>query len=82
LARVLGSDAVAFSTSSDSLPGVTRRLTTLSDAAAEATLSRVYGGIHFRSAGEDGLLAGQQIADWTFTNYMRPKQDRSRPSTR
>jgi hypothetical protein len=82
LARILGSDAVAFSTSSDSLPGVTRRFTTLSDAAAEATLSRVYGGIHFRSAGEDGLLAGQQIADWAFMNYMRPKRDRSRPMTR
>ena len=30
-------------------------------AAREAAISRLYGGIHFRDAVENGLLQGQQI---------------------
>lgn len=36
---------------------------TLNQQAEEAAMSRLYGGIHFRSDNDDGLLLGRQIAD-------------------
>jgi hypothetical protein len=78
LARFFGTDAIAFSTGSDFLPGVTRDFASFSAAAVEAALSRLYGGIHYRSANEDGLRAGIDIGDWAFTHAMQPKGNRSR----
>lgn len=76
LARFYGTDAIAFATGSDFLPGVTRAFSSFSGAANEAALSRLYGGIHFRSANEDGLAAGEEIGEWTVDNYMRPLKGR------
>ena len=73
LARFYRTDRIAFTIGSDFLPGVTRRFRSFSAAAAEAAISRLYGGIHFRFANEDGLAAGTEIGDWTFRNAMRPK---------
>ena len=60
LASELG-DAIAFSITSTTLPGVTRRFSSFSQAAREAGMSRVFGGIHFLHAVEDGLDAGGKI---------------------
>lgn len=78
LAMFYGTDTVAFTTGSDFLPGVTRHFTSFSAAADEAAVSRLYGGIHYRSANEDGLRAGLEIGEWTFTHVMRAKGNRSR----
>jgi len=78
LAMFYGTDNIAFSTGSDFLPGVTRYFTTFSAAAGEAAVSRLYGGIHFRSANEDGLAFGIAIGEWAFTHYMQPKRNHSR----
>jgi membrane-associated phospholipid phosphatase len=78
LAMFYGTDSIAFSTDSDFLPGVTRSYATFSAAAAEAAVSRLYGGIHFRHANEDGLRAGIAIGEWAFTHSMLPKRNRSR----
>jgi PAP2 superfamily len=67
-----------FTTGSDFLPGVYRSFSTCMDAAEEAAVSRIYGGIHFRFASEDGLQAGSSIGEWTVTHYLRPKVNRSR----
>jgi membrane-associated phospholipid phosphatase len=67
-----------FTTGSDFLPGVLRSFSTCMDAAEEAAASRIYGGIHFRSASEDGLQAGSSIGEWTATHYLLPKGNRSR----
>jgi hypothetical protein len=48
LAAFFGTDNISFSLSSDSLPGVTRSYTSFSQAAQEASDSRVYAGIHWR----------------------------------
>ena len=55
-----------------------RGFTTFSAAASEAAASRLYGGIHFRSANEDGLASGIAIGEWTVTHYMQRKGNRSR----
>jgi len=74
LAVFYGTDDVGFTAMSDFLPGVTREFTSFSQAAAEAAMSRLYGGIHFRSANEDGLRAGVQIGAWVAANVM-PARD-------
>ena len=78
LALFYGSDQVAFTARSDFLPGVTRSFTSFSDAASEAAMSRVYGGIHFRFASEDGMTAGGEISEWVFTHILQPKGNRSK----
>jgi hypothetical protein len=78
LALFYGSDDTPFTTDSDFLPGVSRSFSSFSAAAEEAAVSRLYGGIHFRSANEDGLNAGLQIGARAFTNFLQPKGNRCR----
>lgn len=62
LADFFGTDEVAFATTSDGLPGTTRSFRRFSDAAAEAGMSRVYGGIHWQFDNAAGLRCGREIA--------------------
>ncbi len=78
LALFYGTEDLPFTIGSDFLPGVYRSFATCLDAAQEAAVSRLYGGIHFRSANEDGLQAGINIGEWTGTPYLQPKGNRSR----
>jgi hypothetical protein len=78
LARFYGTDAIPFATGSDFLPGVMRSFSSFSAAAREAAESRLYGGIHCRSANDDGLAVGIQVGTWAFTRVMRAKGNRSR----
>jgi hypothetical protein len=70
LAAYYGTDAVAFTTGSDALPEVVRSFPGFSAAAAEAAVSRLYGGIHFPSAIQDGLTMGTAIGDWTVAHML------------
>jgi membrane-associated phospholipid phosphatase len=54
-------DTVRFSTTSLTLPGVTRHFEGFSAAARENGLSRVYAGIHFPHAVRDGHRQGQSV---------------------
>jgi hypothetical protein len=78
LAMYYGTDSIGFGTGSDSFPGVTRQFASFSAAASEAAVSRLYGGIHFRAANDDGLAGGIAIGEWAFTHFMQPKANRSR----
>jgi membrane-associated phospholipid phosphatase len=78
LALFYGTDDIPFSTGSDAMPGVFRSFPGFSAAAVEAATSRIYGGIHYRFASQDGLDAGSQIGAWTFVNYLQVKGNRSR----
>ncbi|AMY09594.1 PAP2 superfamily protein [Luteitalea pratensis] len=78
LTRFFASDEVTFSTRSDFLPGVVWQFTSFSAAARQAAESRVYGGIHFRSASEDGLAGGIGIGNWVADFFLQPKGNRSR----
>jgi hypothetical protein len=73
-----GTEDLPFTTGSDFLPGVYRSFPTPIAAANEAGDSRVYGGIHFRTASEDGLQAGISIGEWTYAHYLQPKHSRGR----
>lgn len=54
-------DQQRFEATSPFLPGVTRRFTSLTVAAKEASMSRVYGGIHFLHAVRDGYQLGKGV---------------------
>lgn len=63
LAKFNGDDVVDFRVPSDSLPGKWRGYQSLWQCADEVSQSRLYGGIHFPSALEDGLAMGRRIAE-------------------
>jgi hypothetical protein len=60
-----------FSTTSTSLPGVTRTFSTVSDAAIENAVSRIYVGFHFRHAADAGLVQGRAIGEYVANNALR-----------
>jgi len=65
-------DHDAFTVTSESLPGVTRRFTSYSAAAEEAGLSRIYAGQHFHYDHDAGKLLGQQVAAQAVFNVLFP----------
>lgn len=73
LAAFFGSDDIAFTTESEDLPGVVRSFTSFSGAAAEAGMSRIYGGIHFLSANEAGLSSGAALGAYVSSNFLRDR---------
>ena len=73
LSLFYGTPSIRFTTGSDALPGVVREFRSFLEAAHEAALSRMYGGIHFSSANEDGLKTGLAIGGRTFTHTMQPR---------
>ena len=77
LARFFGTDFVAFSTESGTpFPGISRSYQSFSHAALENAQSRVYAGIHFRSACTHGLRVGEKIGAFAFKHYLRPMSRR------
>jgi membrane-associated phospholipid phosphatase len=72
LAAYFGTDDVAFTLSTDSLPGMTRSYESFSQAVHEVSDSRVFAGIHWRfdvTAGED---LGYQVGNYVATHSLRP----------
>lgn len=77
LAAFFGSDTTPFTTGSEALPGVLRSFESFSQAAQEAGISRIYGGIHFMSANEHGLACGAHVGAYVAGNFLLPKPGRS-----
>ncbi|MEQ1731186.1 MAG: Ig-like domain-containing protein, partial [Vicinamibacterales bacterium] len=61
--------SLAFTTTSLGLPGVQRSFTSFEQATQEAGRSRIYGGIHFEFSNQDGLTAGQQLAQFVLNRF-------------
>jgi hypothetical protein len=81
LKQVFGTDRVAFTACSTSLAAgsrcgeaaaVIRSYATFSEAAEENAVSRIYIGIHFRNAVEEGLRHGRRIGAYAVQKFMRP----------
>jgi len=52
------------------MPGVQRSFDSFSDAAQEATLSRIFAGVHFRFDLTQGQRLGRQVADFVAENFL------------
>jgi hypothetical protein len=63
-------DHAEFKVTSEVLPGVERSFTSISAAAEEATLSRIFGGQHFRSDLTAGQRLGRDVADFVVDNFL------------
>jgi hypothetical protein len=70
LAALYG-NRTAFSVDSTALPGVTRDFTSFSEAAEEASVSRIYNGNHTRIDQVAGENLGHDIARWVLTHQLR-----------
>jgi membrane-associated phospholipid phosphatase len=66
-------DDFEFNVTSEVLPGVERSFTSLSAAAEEATLSRVFAGQHFSFDLTAGQRLGNQVADFVTDNFLTPR---------
>ena len=74
LANFFGSDKVTFSITSTTPQAIvkTRTYDRFSDAADDIVDARVYEGIHFRFADVVARRQGKQVANWTFSHFLRP----------
>jgi hypothetical protein len=61
-----------FTVDSDAMPGVTRSFTSFNQAMAELADARVFGGIHFRTACDDGLAVGAAVGNYILQNAFLP----------
>ena len=67
-----GTDRVSFDIHSGRFPGAPRHFDRFSQALDEIVDARVWGGIHFRNADEQGAAIGKRVASWTTSHYFRP----------
>lgn len=75
LAAFFGTDDIAFTTDTESpflASGTTRSFNSFSEAADEAGMSRIYGGIHWMSDNIDGAILGENVAGYIATNFFQP----------
>jgi hypothetical protein len=56
---------------SDVMLGVVRSFTNFAAALAEIANARIYGGIHFRTACEDGQATGTAVAHFVLKNAFQ-----------
>jgi membrane-associated phospholipid phosphatase len=69
LAAYFGADR-SFSTLSDD-GTITRSFASFAQAADEAGMSRIYGGIHYQSDNVSGLACGRAIAAYDLANLLQ-----------
>ena len=70
LTHMLG-DNFGFTDTSEVYFGLPeRKFNSFYDAANEAAMSRLYGGIHFRDACEEGLAQGRKVGEYVLNNLF------------
>jgi hypothetical protein len=90
MADFFGSDNIPFTIGSDEFNGitrdqnglvrpvVTRSYTSFSQAAEENGQSRIYLGIHWVFDKVQGIALGDSVADYVFSNFLRPSSAHGR----
>lgn len=69
-----GTDRIGWTDTNNG--GFTRSFTRFSQAIAEVVDARVWSGIHFRYADEDGAKIGRQVANYRDRHYFEPVRKR------
>lgn len=72
LSRLLGENVAFLDTSERPFGLPDRHFTSFRQAADEAAISRLYGGIHFRDAIEQGQLSGQRVGQLVVAQLLPP----------
>ena len=68
-----GTDRIGWTDTNNG--GFTRSFTRFSQAIDEVVDARVWSGIHFRYADEDGAKIGRQVARYRDRHYFEPLRD-------
>ena len=71
-----GKNHFDFTVTSEVLAGVDRSFKSFSAASEEATLSRIFAGVHFRSDLTTGQRLGREVADFVVDNFLTPVHER------
>ena len=74
LISVLERDHFDFTVTSEVLPGVERSFTSISAAVEEATMSRVFAGVHFRFDLTSGHRLGRDVADFVLDHFLKTRR--------
>jgi hypothetical protein len=71
LTKLFGGD-IAFEDTSDlEYIGMKRNFSSFNQAAAEASISRVYGGIHYRTGVDAGAMQGKQVGEFVMKKFLK-----------
>jgi hypothetical protein len=73
LRKFFGRDKIAWTDTNNA--GLTRSFTRFSHAIKEIVNARLWAGIHFRTADEQGARIGSRVAKWRDKHYFRPVHD-------
>jgi hypothetical protein len=71
LQSFFGTDKIEFSAFNPAT-GTTRSFTRFSQALGDVIDSRVWGGIHWRTADVVGARIGKRVANWESSHYFKP----------
>ncbi len=74
LTHFYGTDAITFTTTSDTVQGVFRTFDSLAACADEVGLSRIYGGFHYLFDNVQGKATGEMISDYVSANFLLPNE--------
>jgi hypothetical protein len=77
LISFFGKDHFDFTVTSEVLAGIDRSFKSFSAADEEATLSRIFAGVHFRSDLTTGQTLGRKVADFVLDNFLTPAHERN-----
>jgi hypothetical protein len=77
LQDALGTDAFSFSLTNPTV-GITRSFDSFSQAADEASASRIFAGQHFRYDEQAGQTLGSRVADFVVGHALAPSHRRRR----
>jgi len=61
-----------FTVESDAMPGISRSFRSFSSALEEVKNARIFAGIHFRSATDDGQVLGVAVARYVLEHAAQP----------
>ena len=67
---------VNFSSTEVTLPGVVRSFNRFDQAAQEAGMSRIYGGIHWEFDNRAGLDSGRALGEYVCRHYLLPRAEK------
>jgi hypothetical protein len=69
--RAFGRDT-SFDTTSAAVPGVTRHFENFDAFVADGQVARIYGGMHFRTAVEEGVKQGRKVGKRVLDTALLP----------
>lgn len=72
LQRYFATDDIAFTVTSEGLPGAVRSFKKLSECQQEIGMSRLFGGIHVMVDNVEGTNLGHRVGDWVFEHALPP----------